>query len=189
LLRTAFLFLGFALPAAALDVYTTELGRRSGDAVELNPRGFLPLPLSVGAEVLLMVIATVMVAVGAYFRRNALYNAACTPYDKFGDDLFGRRVWAVALLGVPFFGAILRYPDVISNACYLIMGWSPIDSVSLLPLQALLGDDAMGYIAFNTLAVLVLWYPVAALIIRSLYAVHRRPQRPPNQSLPLTRPA
>jgi hypothetical protein len=175
LFRTGILFLAFALPAAALDVFTTELARRNGDYVELNPAGFVLPAQAVLREVGLGFIAAGMVLVGAYFRRDALYNAARTSFDQFGVELFSRHMWAVALIWIPFLGTALRYVIVISNGCYLTMGWSPIDSATLLPLQALLGDDTKGYVAWTVVALTALWYPAAALTVRSLYAVHRRP--------------
>lgn len=173
LLRTSLLFLLVWLPGTSLDVFTTEVARQQGDWVELNPTGFVPLQSAVVREVKLTLLGASVVLMGAYFLRDALIHAGTVSLDQFGEALFSRNAWAVPLLGVPFFCAIGRYGVVLSNACLLSVGWNPMDTIILLPLQALFRDDALGYIVSIAIGVIVLWYPVTSLIVRLLYAANR----------------
>jgi hypothetical protein len=185
LLRTGLLFLVFALPAAALDVGTTELARREGGYVELNPADFIPLRQAILKEMGWGLMAMGMVLAGAYYRRDALTNAVNFSWKQFRSDFFSQNGWAVTLIWLPFLWGVILYSVVISNICYLTMGWSPIDAVTLNPLQALLGNES-GYVGCLAIGLALLWYPAAALTIRSLYAVHHWPRKPPNKVLHLT---
>lgn len=172
LLRTAALFLILWVPGTTLDVITTEIARRQGDWVELNPTGFVPLSAAVVRELIVALVTTGVVLGGAWFRRDALRSAAVNSGNQFWEALFERRAWAIPLFGIPIFAAIGRYGVVVSNACYLALGWSPIDAVLLLPLQALFRDDALGYVVSQVIGIVVLWYPFTALTFRLLYAVN-----------------
>jgi len=185
LLRTWFLGLAIGLPAASLDVLTTELARRDGDFVELNPAGFVPLSTAFRNELLWILLGTASMLIGAYACRAALDGAIDSSLDQFFESLFARNAWAVPLLWMPFFASMLRYLVVISNSCYLSVGWSPIDKVLLLPLQALFHDDAAGYVASTFVCILVLWYPANALIVRAWYRIHRwgRVDTTPNKAV------
>ena len=185
-LRTVLLLLAFALPGSILDVTTTELARRDGGFVELNPKGFLPLHQSILMELGWVSLCVVVVAVGAHFRREALRAAPDATSEQFVEGLFARHAWAVPLLWMPHFSALFRYPVVISNACYLTLRWSPIDAVLLSPLERLFHDDALAYFVSILVGVLVLWHPATTLIVRALYAVHRAGQNTPQQAQHLT---
>lgn len=173
MLRTAALFLILWLPSTALDVLTTDIARRQGAWVELNPAGFVSLSAAVTRECIMALTATGVVLVGAWFRRDALRAATINSRSQFHQSLFTRRAWAIPLIGIPMFAAIGRWGVVVSNSCYLALGWSPIDAVMLSPLERLLRDDASAYVASIAIGVGVLWYPVTALIFRLLYAANQ----------------
>lgn len=182
-LRTVLLLLLIELPGSSLDVATTEMARRDGGFVELNPSGFLPLHQAVLMELRRTLLDVVLVGLGAYFRREALRAAVSTRREQFFESLFARNIWAVPLLWLPLFGAVCRYPVVVSNACYLTLGWSPIDEVLLLPLARLFHNDAAAYVASILVGILVMWYPANAFIVRALYAAHGGGKCTPNQAL------
>lgn len=174
LIRTGLLALVFGMPGSFLDLLTTEIARQRGGFVELNPVGFQPLLDSILFEMRWMGIGAALLLFGAYQLRDVLAEAPNRSYDQLITELFSRKPWAVALIWLPCFCAILRYWIVLSNLCYLTLSWSPMDWVTLLPLEALFGNDAIAYVTLNVLLVLVLWIPVTELIFRSLYAIHRR---------------
>lgn len=172
LLRMALLFLVVWIPSSFLDVLTTEIARQQGDWVELNAAGFVLPSTAMLRELRLTLKGIAAVLVGTWLRRDALLMAAQTDLNQFVELLFQKRGWAIALIGIPLFVAISRYGVVVSNACYLIIGWSPIDSVLLLPLQALFRNDALGYVISIAIGMAVLWYPVTSLIFRLLHTVN-----------------
>jgi len=166
------LFLAVWVPGAALDTLTTEIARQQGIWQELNPTGFVSLTFAIERELLLILLASLSVLWGAWLRWAALSSATGRTLEQFCEGLFQERPWAVALLGMPLFIGLGRYVVVISNVCYLTLGWSPVDLVSLQPLEWLLEDDTLAYVTSILVGCGLLWFPVTSLIFRLLFAVN-----------------
>jgi hypothetical protein len=110
---------------AALDVWTTELGRQRPNTVELNPLGFMPLKQSVLLEIPLLLIGAGSVALGAWWRRTTLMKAGDVTFGDFLKELwFGGNYLGALLLFAPIAVSLLRFTAITNNAMQLLWGWS-----------------------------------------------------------------
>ena len=122
------------LPTAALDVWTTELGRQRGNMAELNPSGFMPLTQSILGEIPLLLGGAGLVALGAWLRRETLLKAPTLKFREFRQELWFKGSYLAALLlFAPVAIAALRVTAISNNLMHLRLGWSAWDRWLLHP--------------------------------------------------------
>jgi hypothetical protein len=153
---------------AALDVWTTELGRRRPNTVELNPMGFLPLQESILREIPLLVLGAGLVALGAWWRRETLLKAGTVAFGAFLKEFwFVGNYFGALLLFVPIAISLLRFTAITNNVMQLLWGWSVWGRYLIDPIASWTGWPLVrAYLLTMALTVIAAMVPVTWILYR-----------------------
>jgi hypothetical protein len=128
------------IPTAALDVWTTELGRQRPNMVELNPMGFMPLKQSILLEIPVLLTGVGLVALGAWWRRETLAKAGTRTFWVFQNEFwFGGAYLGALLLFAPIAICLIRVMAITNNVMHLLWKWSVWDRYLLDPIATWTG--------------------------------------------------
>lgn len=128
--RITLMFLLIFAATSIGDVWTTELGRRLPNTVELNPAGFQPLLASIVGEIVIGVSGVLLVALGAMITADTLAAANEVAFWDFLFRLQARFPVFLLVFG-PLAIAELRVIAIVNNGSILAVGKSPINEYVL----------------------------------------------------------
>jgi hypothetical protein len=162
------LFAAVFLLTAALDVWTTELGRQRANTVELNPMGFKPLKESILGEIPLLLIGAGLVGFGAWWRRETLGRAGTSGFGMFLREFwYGGNYFGALLLFAPIGICLLRFTAVTNNAMQLLWGWSIWNRLLLHPIAGWTGWTLQkSYLVMLTLIAFAGLVPITWIVYR-----------------------
>lgn len=137
--RLLILFLVIFVVTASGDVWTTELGRRLPNTIELNPWGFQPLGESIRTEIVICLIGCLMVACGAWLSADLLNSANELAFWPFFRQ-FASRYSTLVLVFAPITVATMRIVAIVNNGSQLVWGWSPFNFLEVIAAYTSLSD-------------------------------------------------
>ena len=91
--------------------------------------GFMPLRQSILMELPVLLIGSLLVALGVWLRRDTLLLASSATFGVFFEEFLQRRYIGFLLLLAPIEIALLRSLAVVNNAQQLVAGWSIFNPV------------------------------------------------------------
>ena len=117
-------------------------------------------------EIVILSIGIVAVLVGALWKRNDMRVSIDRGFRPLYQSFWiSRRLLASALIYLPISLALVRVLPVLSNSCYLLIGWSPIRVLHPL-------SEMLGWSLFRT--VLLLHGIIGgALVVPITYVIYR----------------
>ena len=156
---TVFFLIVFAVTSIG-DVWSTELGQRLPNTVELNPLGFLPLHLSILGELAIGAVGCLLVAIGAALSADTLAGAKDSGFFDFLSR-FQSRFPVFILVFAPIAIAESRVIAIVNNVSILAWGESPINSYALGPIATWTGlPDSQALVVMLAAAGVMAYVPI-----------------------------
>lgn len=177
--RVILMFLVIFAITAIGDVWTTELGRRLPNTVELNPAGFQPLLTSILVEFAVGAVGILLVVLGTRIVADTLSSAKGASFFEFVSQLQGRFP-SFLLVFAPIAIAELRVVAIASNFSILVWGDSPLNEFVL--------DNIAGWTGLPDSRALPIMFAAIALvaylpIMWTIYLVAKRGASHPEPSV------